>query len=108
MQKLTIVEAMQLLAKSIGKSCMYVRFGDEDLLTEIDKAAPYMNLEDDNDQQIIFDGRGIIIFESEEMMEHAFSLTVGDDPAERNTYRGPARVYALTCNANGELLTENT
>ena len=39
----------------------------------------------------------------------AFGATVGDEgPTKTNPYNGGARVYALTCGADGELRNENT
>jgi len=108
MQKLTVIEAMQLLARWIDKPCMYIETGDE-LAFEIECAAPYLDNSDETDCRIIHDGVGIIAFESERLMEEAFEVTVGEDgPTKLNPYDGPARVYALTCNAKGEILNENT
>jgi hypothetical protein len=97
------------LAKSLKKPCMMIYMVTEDNeITEILKAAPYLETED-NGYQVIADGFGILVFESEKTMERYYKLTVGDDgPTELNEYKGPARVYALTCNAKGELLHENT
>jgi hypothetical protein len=74
---------------------------------EYAKAAPY--LDNVEAYQVIADGCGIIICDSEEECEKLFDLTVGDDgPTKTNPYNGPARVYALTISPNGEFINENT
>lgn len=113
MQKLTVIEAMQLLAKTLKKPCMYISFDITDVsdgFDEVIKAAPYIKIEgDSNDAQMVLDGVGIIVFENEQQMDRIFNSTVGDDgPTTLNPYDGPAKVYALTCDANGKLLNENT
>jgi len=112
MQKLTVIEAMQLLAKAINKPCMYINFDDNyPNLMEISRAAPYLDPTnpDSNDTQILFDSNAILVFDNEQQMETAFNSTVGQDgPTRLNSYNGTAKVYALTCNAAGELLNENT
>lgn len=76
-------------------------------LEEFIKAAPYLNEEQFN--QIIIERYGMILFDSQEEMNKYYDMTVGDDgPMPLNNYSGPARVYALTCDPNGQLLNENT
>jgi len=109
MKAFTIIDAMQELAKSTNKPCMFIgswEWYDGDL-TDVIYAAPYLDLE--RDMQLLSDGQGILVFDSEEEMERYYKMTVGDDgPTESNSYDGPARVYAVTCSRVGELLSENT
>ena len=109
MKILDDTQIMQLLAKTLKKPCMFIggwNFEDIDV-DEILKAAPYLNLDDH--AQILADARGYLIFDSEDEMEKYYDMTVGDDgPTDSNDYNGSARVYALTCSAEGELLNENT
>lgn len=78
--------------------------GDTISYEEIIKAAPYLAEE----WQILADGSGYLVFDTEDAMNTYFNLTVGDDgPTKQNTYNGPARVYALTCGPSGTL-NENT
>jgi len=114
MQKLTNNQAFQLLAKSLGKYCMQICFNNGVALSEsqtwfeeLTWAAPYLSY--DKDYQILIEGGGILVFESKGEMEKIFDVTVGDEgPTKNNSYDGPAKVYALTCSPDGELLTENT
>jgi hypothetical protein len=111
MKLFTVHESMQALAKAIGKPCMYISFETSDGFVEIEKAAPYLagGEYNDNKLQIICDGCGILIFDNEIEMEKYYKMTVGDDgPTKSNSYDGNARVYALTCGADGELQNENT
>lgn len=106
MEKLNIIKVMQMLAKAIKKPCMYINT-NEDIFEweEIIKAAPYLK----DDVRMFSDGIVILTFDDEKEMDHYYKMTVGDDgPTELNNYDGEARVYALTCSANGELMNENT
>jgi len=111
MRTLTAIESFQLLCKSTGQWGLYISFNDWNLdeseyIIEAEKAAPYLDF--DQHEQIIMDGRGIILGDKAEI-EKLFSLTVGDDgPTKSNPYTGPMRVYALTCDSTGALSNENT
>lgn len=76
------------------------------------KAAPYLkDLFKVNDKalQIFADGYGLFLFEDEHEMINAYTRTVGDDgPTELNDYDGSTRIYAITCDPNGNLMDENT
>ncbi|MFA6094147.1 MAG: hypothetical protein WC986_14510 [Elusimicrobiota bacterium] len=107
MVTLDSLQTLQALAKALGKPCMFVstRGADGKGLGEILKAAPYL----DGHDQVLCDQSGYLVFDTAEEMEKTFEQTVGDDgPTKLNTYSGPARVYAVTCGADGELQTENT
>lgn len=106
MKVLTTIEAMQALAKALNKYCMFIGF-DDDNFDEINKAAPYLDLYSHG--QVFVDGNAILVFDSQQEMKDHYQLTVGDDgPTGANPYDGSARVYALTCGPDGELLSENT
>ena len=106
MRILSQIEILQELARVSGKPCMFVSCRScHALPREIVKVAPYLVGED----QVLCDGGAILICDNDEELQTHFLLTVGDDgPTRTNTYNGPARVYALTCGADGELQTENT
>lgn len=76
-------------------------------LEEIPKAAPYLSA--DEAMHLWHYGTVYLLFQSEEEMHAAYWRTVGDDgPTKTNPYNGPAKVYALTCGADGLLQNENT
>lgn len=107
MRTLNTTQIAQELAKALKKPIMLVSFQNGDPIQDVLKAAPYLDF--DRDLQMIFDGGGLIVCDSVEEMEDLFNQTVGDDgPTKSNPYDGPCRVYALTINADGQLLTENT
>ena len=106
MEALTVTETMQALAKALGKPCMLVSLPQNTTVRGLD-AAPYLN--GDEHAQLLIDGEGVLVFEHVDEMWRYFDMTVGDDgPTKTNPYAGPNRVYALTCGADGGLLTENT
>lgn len=104
----TIMDAFQELCKSMKKWGMYISSScSEEFIEEMPKAAPYLSWEEH--PQIIMDGNGILLFDTEKEMWHHYDMTVGDDgPTKLNKYKGHTRVYALTCDPDGQLLTENT
>lgn len=76
-------------------------------LDELRRAAPWFDPM--RDGQLYFDHEGFLLFDSEEEMQTAFDITVGDGgPTVINGYVGPVSVYMLTCSANGELRNENS
>ena len=108
---LTVTQLMQLVAKTIDKPCIFLsfQFMNEDAgIDEMIKAAPYLNW--DNHVQHIMYVVAVIICEDYDEMQRLYWMTVGDDgPTKTNKYDGKkARVYALTCNAQGGLENENT
>jgi hypothetical protein len=108
---LTVTELMQLVAKTLKKPCIFLsfQFMDEDGgLDDMMKAAPYLQW--DAHGQHIMDGAAVVVCEDYDEQQRLYWMTVGDDgPTKTNKYDGKkARVYALTCNAKGELENENT
>lgn len=74
---------------------------------EYGKAAPY--LAGTQGIQVLANGRAYILCESGAELDTLYGQTVGDDgPTDNNPYSGPARVYALTCDPDGLIRTENT
>lgn len=72
------------------------------------KALIFIDPDMDNYHQIMMDGEGFSIFDTEEEMESFYDMIVGDDgPTKSNPYNGPIRVYALTCGPSG-FINENT
>lgn len=98
------VALMQEYARITRKFCMYISwFGHSDPV-EIVKAAPYMKTE-----ELCVLSRAVLVFDTEKEMYSHYDMTVGDNgPTEYNSYNGSARVYAVTCDNNGKLKTENT
>lgn len=109
MKALSIIEAFALLCELTGKWGLYVAITGpvEEELSQVVFAAPYLTWS--SHAQIIVDGGGILLFDTEEEMQRHFEMTVGDDgPTELNKYDGPTRVYALGCAPDGKLQSENT
>jgi len=111
MEKLDHSMVLQKLCKSTKKWGCFFSLINEDFTksTEIVKAAPWLSLDNDLDCQMICDESGYVLFDSEEECHLIYDKTVGDDgPKKLNPYNGPARIYMLTCNPDGELMNENT
>lgn len=111
MQILHQTSTLEALCKATGKYGMLISWWSaavppEDLFTELQKAAPYLTMEH---AQAMIESQAFLLFDTREEMERHYDLTVGDDgPTELNSYSGPLRVYALTCNPEGQLENENT
>lgn len=111
MEVLDQVKTLQALCKALGKYGVHIfisEMGDVSTgWSEILKAAPYLEL--GKHGQLLCDRQGFLLFDSLKEMEEVFWQTVGDDgPTPANPYNGPARVYAITCSPEGELMNENT
>jgi len=116
----TAIELMKLYCKAENKWAVYYsglnseepRSSDPDewgkYLEDRKRALIFLGPEADDYHQIMMDGEGFSIFDTEEEMDAFYDLIVGDDgPTKSNPYNGPIRVYALTCGPNG-LMNENT
>ena len=100
-------DILSMLCKAQNKWGMFLSFGNETDGDEILKAAPYLS--HDRFFHVRFNFGGYIFADTEEEILDLYNQTVGDDgPTDRNPYRGPASVYALTCDPAGLLITENT
>ena len=106
MKKFTITEALEDLCMKFEMWAVYISFIEDHEWPEICKAAPF--LVEDTDYQLLTDGRGVLLCESEKEAYKIFDQIVGDDgPTETNLYNGPANVYALVIGPDG-METENT
>jgi hypothetical protein len=116
MQVLSQTEVLQLLCKTTRKNGVYLSGfnltwtdseGNELPFEETLKAAPYLN--SNAHGQALLEGYAIVLCDSVEEQDFVYYSTVGDDgPTKFNSYGGPARIYALTCDSFGDLITENT
>lgn len=111
MRVLDQIKTLEVLCAATKKWGMLISWWSgavlpEDLFIELQKAAPYLTMEH---AQSMIESQAYLLFDSREEMEHHYDLTVGDDgPTELNKYRGPLRVYAITCDPEGQLENENT
>ena len=114
MKALTIVNTMQALTKATNKYGMYIsiqtyKIEIHDVIAEIMKAAPYLTKNDETHMSIMFDGYGVLLFDTREEMERYYDMTSGNDgPTKLNDYDGPCIVYAITCDNEGNIDNENT
>jgi hypothetical protein len=103
----TGVQTLMELCKSSQSYGMFISIPRHLSDEEVIKAAPY--LADPENSPILVNGFGFFIFQHEDDLKYAFDLTVGDKgPNLWNDYKGPAKVYALTCGPDGVQLDENT
>lgn len=108
MKVLSGIELACEVAKKFKKPVLFLNLSQADSIAyeEVFKAAPYLGFDD---TQALADGNAIIVCDTVKEQEVLYSLTVGDDgPTKFNAYDGPARVYALTIDKNGQTLNENT
>lgn len=109
MEALDQIKVLERLAAALHKPCMMVCLTVPDEgngFGEVVKAAPYLSYE--RNAQLLCDEWGIIVCEDEAELDRLYRQTVCDGPTETNPYSGPARVYALTCGADGQTQNENT
>lgn len=107
MKILCKIGVLQNLCKATGRFGMYISWANDLPYDEVMKAAPYLNYEDHG--QILTEMGGVLLFDDADEMERYFNMTVGDDgPTASNSYNGECKIYAITCNSCGDLLTENT
>jgi len=105
-QSLTSTELFKAHCKSQSLWGLFVCPAGEDI-SEVLQSCPL--LEWPKDAQSLFDGQHFFFYDTERDMRDAYDFVVGDDgPTELNPYDGPARTYAMTCDPDGQLLTENT
>lgn len=99
---------LQALCRATCRWGLYLSWHLSHTPDDIMRAAPYLHLVGE-DLDFWTNGGGIILFDAEDEMLELFDQTVGDDgPTRLNPYDGPVRVYALTCDTTGRLLSENT
>lgn len=103
MKLLTGFNLLEAVAAGVGRPVLEVAFDASTPTEEIYLAAPYLADAEGHARflQIMVDGHGYIVCDSEEECERLFGLTVGDDgPTPTNPYNGTARVYAATSTGN--------
>jgi hypothetical protein len=110
---LNFSEIAALVCQATQRWGLYIRFDASDPTEEICKAAPYLGdgspIEIGKRITILADGFGILLFDTENEMNHHFNRTIGEDgPTIANSYKGKVRVFALTCDPHGQLLGVNT
>ena len=104
--KLDVQNLFRIYCKASKQFGILIFINDADEWNEVIKACPLLAIDD---YQILGDGMGFFIFQTEKEMEEAYEHIVGDDgPTEHNKYDGLARVYALTCDDKGIFHNENT
>ncbi len=99
----------QALALATGCPVIALTFGGYDGSAEgIVRAAPYL-AGWDTLMQATCEGGAYVICANACVQDELYTQTVGDDgPTATNAYNGPARVGALTINADGATQNENT
>lgn len=104
MESLHALECFQSLCKYRKMFGLYVNYDDDRFgYSDIKQAIPFLTIDD------FIQSRNIFLFDTEEDCRKYYGLVVGDDsPTKSNKYNGEVRVYALTCDNNGEFITENT
>ena len=91
------------------KHGLYLHFALTETITpdELFKASPWLSI--DICFKLWAEQELFLFFDTEAERDEAYQRTIGDDgPTALNPYNGPARIYALTCSPQGQLLNENT
>ena len=99
------------LCKATQKWGLYINIDIPEGIDVLETLQACSFLDPDNDEhaQIIFEECGYFLFDTEKEMERHFGMCVGDDgPTELNKYDGKVSVYALTCSPVVGLLSSNT
>lgn len=101
------IELAQKLAKALKRPCLFIQISANGRCEDVVKAAPY--LKDLKFIQLLADESGVIVCDSAKQRDELYAQTVGDDgPTKTNKYKGPCRIYALTIDADGTPVNENT
>ncbi len=103
--------AMRMLeahCKATGLWGVYMQSTSAPGLKDMMSAAPFLTLDGDPGD-ILINGRGFVFCDTQLEMEQVYNQIVGDDgPTELNSYAGPGRWYAISCDNEGVTLNENT
>jgi len=70
------------------------------------KAAPWLTSQDLDNMAWITDGEAYVMFDSEMEMQEAYAKTIGEETSRKQDLS--TWVYALTCDSEGHILSENT
>lgn len=106
MEVLNMIELMEKYCAHTNTWGIYISTQNNVGIEELKKAIPYLQFD-----ELVFlvGGRLVLSFDTEAEMLECYNQTVGDDgPTKTNTYNGPVRVYAVTCNNKGVIQNENT
>lgn len=107
MEYYDMTEVLRALCKATEKWGLFISFDTSCIQEEVIEACSFLDL--DEHRQIIFDGIGYFLFDTEEELWQHYKMCIGEDgPTELNNYNGPLVVYALTVNNLGEYQTVNT
>lgn len=105
-------DAMALLCEATNSYGIYFSWCQLDIdkyeyeLEELLKAAPWMRQV--NEDNFLWETETFFLLPKEQV-KWLYDMTVGDDgPTAVNSYNGPCKVYALTCDNYGRFLNENT
>lgn len=107
MKTLTHIELFQKYCEVSNQFGLLLSYSGDHWFRELYLAAPFLN----EDQAIALSmGETLYLFfkDNDTMMYHYHQMVGDDGPTKLNSYHGPVRVYALTCDNKGNLLTENT
>jgi len=104
MQAFHSIECFKELCKLRNQHGLYISYDSDRFgYGDIKLACPFVNIDD------FIQDRNIFLFDTEQECRKHFDMIVGDDgPTKTNKYNGDVRVYALTCDNEGLLKTENT
>jgi len=91
-------EVLQFACKSSKKFGMFISFDRDASFEDIEKCVPYIDTF--YHTQILLDGEGFLFFDTKDQMYKRFKETIGQDK--------DGIVYALTCDDQGILMSENT
>lgn len=104
-------ETFSALCKATKRSGLFLAFpsweSEYDWIEEVLQAAPFLRAREH--MQALADGYAFILCDTIAERDDLYEQIVGDDgPTHSNPYSGPARIYALTCDAQGKFYNENT
>jgi len=91
MEELTLMGTLQLLCRSTNKYGMFlsINYSSKDEFDTIFEAVPYLK---DVNLNIIVDGYGFFLFDTEKEMNHYYTKTVGNG------------IFAIACDECGNLI----
>lgn len=95
-------QILQAMCKLSGKWGMLIKILDWNDFDYVHECAPYLDPNNHDDRQLIHDGFGIFLADTEKELYALYNQSRGGDDA-----RGGC-IYALTCDPNGETQNENT
>jgi hypothetical protein len=100
MKTMNMKDMLQALSKATRKPHMLLSWNQEADFENFFHSVPY--LPENDAWKLFWDGQIVIPYKSERTMNRHLEATLGDGSG------APVEVYALTCNAKGKLVGENT